>query len=374
MTAKVDNLVIGAGVVGLAVARELARTGEVVVLEKNRGIGEETSSRNSEVIHAGLYYPPGSLKARFCVAGKKKLYAYCAAKGVAHRRCGKLIVAVHEAQRARLEALQRTAVANGVDDLEWLSAEAVRALEPNVTAAAGLWSPSTGIVDSHALMLALRGDLEQAGGSVAVLSRFVTGSRDGDAVRLVCEADGVPIELRAATVVNAAGLHATQVAHALRDLPADSIPPPRYAKGNYFVYTGKSPFAHLVYPLPEDGGLGVHATLDLAGRARFGPDVEWLDADTAVDALDYRVDVTRAAAFYAAIRSYWPGLPDDSLSPAYSGVRPKISQPGEPAADFTLQTSGGRGEPRVVHLFGIESPGLTSALALAEHVRELVQR
>jgi L-2-hydroxyglutarate oxidase LhgO len=374
MTHTVDTIVIGAGVVGLAVARELAQAGdEVIVLEKNRGIGEETSSRNSEVIHAGLYYPEGSLKARLCVEGRAELYDYCKAKGVAYSRCGKVIVAVTDAQRGKLETLHHIGRANGVDDLEWLSAAETHALEPNVRAAAGLWSPSTGIVDSHALMLALRGDLENAGGSVAVLSRFVAGQRDGAALRLRCETDGEELELSARTVVNAAGLHATGVAHALGDLAPSSIPRPRYAKGNYFVYTGKSPFTHLVYPLPEDGGLGVHATLDLAGRARFGPDVQWLDADTGADALEYAVDPARAAAFYAAIRTYWPGLADGSLSPAYAGVRPKISGPGEPAADFTIRTSGGAAEPRAVHLFGIESPGLTSSLAIAAHVRTLLR-
>src|SRR5262245_44550391 len=308
MTQIVDTLVIGAGVVGLAVARELAQAGrEVIVLEKNRRIGEETSSRNSEVIHAGLYYPKGSLKARFCVEGRERLYAYCAAKGIGHRRCGKLVVAVHDAQRPKLAALRESAAANGVSDLDWLDAREARALEPNVLAAAALWSPSTGIVDSHAFMLALQGDLEAAGGSLAVLSRCLGAERHADALELLCTADGGSLRLRARTVINAAGLHATPLARALRDLPADAIPAPRYAKGSYFVYAGKSPFTHLVYPLPEDGGLGVHATLDLAGRARFGPDVEWLAAGTEPEAIDYDVESRRAAAFYAAIRAYWPG-------------------------------------------------------------------
>lgn len=373
MTHTVDTLVIGAGVVGLAIARELAQAGgEVIVLEKNRGIGEETSSRNSEVIHAGLYYPPGSLKARFCVDGRERLYAYCAAKGIAHRRCGKLIVAVHEAQRPKLEAVRRSAAANGVNDLDWLTADEARALEPNVLATAALWSPSTGIVDSHAFMLALQGDLERAGGSLAVLSRCLGAERHGDALELYCTADGEGLHLKARTVINAAGLHATQVARALGDLPADAVPAPRYAKGSYFVYTGKSPFTHLVYPLPEDGGLGVHATLDLAGRARFGPDVEWLPVGTEPEGIDYDVDSRRGAAFYAAIRAYWPGLADGALSASYAGVRPKISGPGEPAADFTIRASGAGGAPRVVHLFGIESPGLTASLAIAAHVRALL--
>jgi L-2-hydroxyglutarate oxidase LhgO len=375
MSHTVDTVVIGAGVVGLAIARELAQAGrEVIVLEKNRRIGVETSSRNSEVIHAGLYYPKGSLKARLCVEGRERLYAYCAAKGIGHRRCGKLIVAVHEAQRPKLVALRASAATNGVIDLDWLEAREARALEPHVLAAAALWSPSTGIVDSHAFMLALQGDLEAAGGSQAVISRCLGGARRGDVFELHCTADGESLNLSARTVINAAGLHATQLARALGDLPADAIPAPRYAKGSYFVYAGNSPFTHLVYPLPEDGGLGVHATLDLAGRARFGPDVEWLAAGTAPEDLDYDVDPSRAAAFYAAIRAYWPGLEDGALSPAYAGVRPKISGPGEPAADFTIRTSGERGGPKTVHLFGIESPGLTASLAIAGHVRGLLGR
>jgi L-2-hydroxyglutarate oxidase LhgO len=373
MIENVDVCVVGAGYAGLTAARRLAQAGrEVIVLEKNRGIGEETSSRNSEVIHAGLYYPAGSLKARFCVEGRERLYAYCAAKAVAHRRCGKLIVAVHEAQRPKLEALRKSAAANGAHDLDWLTGSEARALEPNVLATAALWSPSTGIVDSHALMLALQGDLERGGGSVAVLSRCIGGRRRGDTVEIDCSVDGEALRLRARTVINAAGLYATQVARALGDLPAQEIPAPRYAKGNYFVYTGKSPFTHLVYPLPEDGGLGVHATLDLAGRARFGPDVEWLAPGTEPDSIDYDVDASRGAAFYAAIRTYWPGLADGGLSPAYAGVRPKISGPGEPAADFAIRTSGDAGMPRIVHLFGFESPGLTASLAIGAHVRSLL--
>ena len=368
---EIDAVVIGAGVVGLAAARALALTGrEVIVLEKNQGVGEETSSRNSEGIHAGLYYPAGSAKAELCVTGKALLYDYCETKGIAYRRCGKVIVAVGAEQRPKLEALQRSAAANGVTDLEWLTADEVHGLEPAVRAAAGLWSPSTGIVDSHALMLALRGDLEQAGGSVAVLSHFVRGERRGRALRLTCGVDGETFELDARAVVNAAGLYATEVARALPGLAADAVPTPRYAKGNYFVLTGRSPFSHLVYPLPEDGGLGVHATLDLGGRARFGPDVEWLPPGTRVEELDYAVDPARAASFYAAIRRYWPGLTDGALSPAYSGVRPKIAGPGE-TADFMIRACGDSAG-REVHLFGIESPGLTASLAIGERVRDLL--
>jgi L-2-hydroxyglutarate oxidase LhgO len=359
-------------VVGLAIGRELALGGrEVIVLEKNAAIGEETSARNSEVIHAGIYYPPGSLKARLCVAGKQRLYAYCEDKGIAHRRCGKLIVAAHEAQRAKLESLRSTAERNGVPDLAWLDAREIAVLEPSVRAVAGLWSPSTGIVDSHALMLALRGDLERAGGSVALRARCTAGERAGELVRLSCDVDGEATEVRARVVVNAAGLHALDVARLLA-LPGPPLPQPRFAKGSYFACHGKSPFTHLVYPVPEDGGLGIHATLDLAGRARFGPNVEWLPAGTRAADLDYAVDPRLAAAFYAAIKTYWPGIPPGSLEPAYAGVRPKVGGPGEPAADFQIRALAAPGSASVVQLFGIESPGLTASLALAAHVAALL--
>ena len=372
MSDVVDTVVIGAGVVGLAIARELALLGrEVIVLEKNRAVGEETSARNSEVIHAGIYYPPDSLKARLCVEGRQRLYDYCAEKGVAHRRCGKLIVAVHEAQRVKLDALRRTALANGVADLEPLDEREIAALEPAVRGVAALWSPSTGIVDSHALMLAYRGDLERAGGSVALRARCTAAARDGDLMRLSCDVDGDATELHARTVVNAAGLHALDVARLIAQ-PGLELPAARFAKGNYFVCRGKSPFTHLVYPVPEDGGLGTHATLDLAGRTRFGPNVEWLPAGTRAEDLDYAVDARLAAAFYAAIKTYWPAIPDGCLEPAYSGVRPKINVPGEPAADFAIHVQTAQGAPRVAQLFGIESPGLTASLAIAAHVAALL--
>lgn len=372
MSDVVDTVVIGAGAVGLAVARELALRGrDVIVLEKNRAIGEETSARNSEVIHAGIYYPPGSLKARLCIEGRERLYAYCAEKGIAHRRCGKLIVAVHDAQRPKLDALRRTALANGVADLEPFDAREIAALEPAVRAVAGLWSPSTGIVDSHALMLAYRGDLERAGGSVALRARCTVAAREGDLMRLSCDVDGDATELHARVVVNAAGLHALDVARLIAQ-PGLDVPPPRFAKGNYFVCHGKSPFTHLVYPVPEDGGLGIHATLDLAGRARFGPNVEWLPAGTRAEDLDYAVDARLSAAFYSAIKTYWPAIPDGSLEPAYSGVRPKINGPGEPAADFAIHALAAPGAPPIAQLFGIESPGLTASLAIAAHVAALL--
>jgi L-2-hydroxyglutarate oxidase LhgO len=368
-----DTVVIGAGVVGLAIARELALAGrEVIVLEKNAAIGEETSARNSEVIHAGLYYPRDSLKARFCVEGRQRLYEYCAAKNIAHRRCGKVLVASQPGQVRKLDAVRTAAAANGVNDLEVLSAADIERLEPQVRAVAGLWSPSTGIVDSHALMLALRGDLEAAGGAIATHCRLTAAEPRGATWALTCTTADGPFTLDARTVVNSAGLHATRVA-ALLGAPAGTAPRPRFAKGNYFTYTGRSPFTHLVYPLPEDGGLGVHATLDLAGRARFGPDVEWLHDGVDADALDYSVDAARGAAFHAAIRSYWPGLPDGGLAPAYSGIRPKISGPGEPAADFWIRRADGAGSARAVNLLGIESPGLTSSLAIATYVAELLR-
>jgi len=372
MSDSTEVVVIGAGVVGLAIARELALNGrEVIVLEKNAGVGEETSARNSEVIHAGLYYPRGSLKARFCVEGRTRLYEYCEAKQIPYRRCGKLLVATHAAQLQKLDSVRAAAVANGVTDLEPLAAADVRRLEPHVHALAGFLSPSTGIIDSHAFMLALRGDLEAAGGAIATHCRVSEAERDGSELKITCHTADGPFALRAGTIVNAAGLHATRVARLLT--PHDeTIPQPHFAKGNYFTYSGRSPFTHLVYPLPEDGGLGVHATLDLSGRVRFGPDVEWL-RNTDPGSLDYGVDPARAEAFYGAIRSYWPALPDGGLAPAYSGVRPKISGCGEPAADFSIRRVGELGAARVVQLFGIESPGLTSALAIGAYVAELLR-
>lgn len=362
-----DIVIVGAGVVGLAIARALALEGrEVVVLEKNGAIGEETSSRNSEVIHAGLYYSPGSLKARLCVRGRDALYRYCAEKGIPHSRCGKIVVAVSSEQQAELELLRLRAAANGAPDLQWLEKNELASLEPEVAGTAGLLSPSTGIVDSHALMLALQGDVEQAGGHVALHSELVAGELETDGIRLSISAGGETTKLRAACVVNAAGLHADRTARLIAGQPPEmAIPRVGYAKGSYFIHRGKCPFRHLLYPLPEPGGLGVHATLDLAGRVRFGPDVEWCDT------IDYTVEAGRADRFYEAIRRYWPALADGALSPAYAGIRPKLSGPGEPAADFAI-LSVGTGRVRLVHLLGIESPGLTAALAIGEHVRDAI--
>jgi L-2-hydroxyglutarate oxidase LhgO len=365
MAEKVDCVVIGAGVVGLAVARALAMRGrEVVVLEAEDAIGTGTSSRNSEVIHAGLYYPPGSAKARLCVSGKHLLYAYCEARGVGHRRCGKLIVAADQEQVRTLEKIEATSRANGVDDLRWLTAAEATALEPALSCVAALLSPSTGILDSHGFMLALQGDLEAAGGTVALRAPVRGGQCGGDRIRLEAGSDQ-PIELAARVVVNSAGLRAQEVAQRIDGIPPPSIPPPIYAKGSYYVLQGRSPFRHLIYPVPETGGLGVHLTLDLGGRARFGPDVEW------VEKLDYAVDPAGAERFYRLIRRYWPGLPDGSLQPGYAGIRPKLSRDGTTSADFLIQGPEAHGVCGLINLYGMESPGLTSALAIAERVADL---
>ena len=347
--------------VGLAIARACAAAGrETVLIERHPHAGTETSSRNSGVIHSGIYYPANSLKARLCVAGRDRLYAYCAERGIAHRRTGKLIVA-QEHQVEALRKLQARGVANGVTDLEWLDDSQVRALEPAVRCAAGLFSPSTGIVDPHELMTALQGDFESAGGALAVGSNVTAIRRIGDQLRLTVESDGVPGELAARHVITSAGLDAVPLARCIEGYPAGRIPPAWRAKGNYFACAGR-PFRHLVYPMPNDAGLGVHATLDLDGSTRFGPDVEWTDA------LDYAVDPARADSFYASIREYWPGLPDGALRPGYAGMRPKIAGPGDPAADFRIDGPSEHGIPGLLALFGIESPGLTASLALGAYV------
>ena len=358
---SVDCVVIGAGVVGLAVARALALQGrEVVVLEAAHAIGTGTSSRNSEVIHAGIYYPTGSLKARLCVAGNALLYAYCAERGIDHRRCGKLIVATSAAQAERLNAIARQAAANGVQDLRLLSRPEALALEPQLACVAALLSPSTGIIDSHALMLSLQGDIEAAGGvlvlNCAVAQAFIAGS----AIDLVAD-DGTV--LRATTVVNAAGLNAPALARQFSGLAPQHVPASHYAKGNYFSLAGRSPFSRLVYPVPEAAGLGVHATLDLGGQVKFGPDVQWVENPD-----DLAVDPARGAAFYAEVRKYWPGLANGALQPSYAGIRPKLHGPGEPATDFVIQGPADHGVAGLVNLFGIESPGLTASLAIGQHV------
>ena len=360
-----DCAVIGAGVVGLAVARALALRGrEVIVLESEGAIGTGTSSRNSEVIHAGIYYPQGSLKAQLCVEGKQRLYAYAEERGLPHRRCGKLIVATSEAQVGQLEAIAAQARANGVDDLVLLSRAQARAMEPALECLAALHSPSTGIVDSHALMLSLQGDLEHAGGVLALKSGVV-GAECGGTGIVLKSTDGTA--LRCHSVVNAAGLAAPRLARQFEGLPAAAVPEAWFAKGSYFTLAGRAPFSRLIYPVPEAAGLGVHLTLDLGGQAKFGPDVQWVASPD-----DLVVDPARGEGFYAEVRKYWPALPDGALLPGYAGIRPKISGPGEAAADFMIQGPAAHGVPGLVNLFGIESPGLTSSLAIGRRVGDLL--
>jgi L-2-hydroxyglutarate oxidase LhgO len=362
---RVDCIIAGAGVVGLAVARELAMRGlDVLILEAADAIGTETSSRNSEVIHAGIYYQPGSLKAELCLQGKALLYQYAAERGVPHRRCGKLIVANDPAQLPVLDAIRTRAASCGVDDLELMSGQAATAMEPSLRCHAALLSPSTGIVDSHALMLAYLGDAENAGAMLSLNTEILSGRIDGAGFVLQTRdrSTGERFEIGAKRLINAAGLGANALAANLQGFPAELVPPLHMARGCYFAVTGKPAFSRLIYPVPEQGGLGVHLTLDLAGSMRFGPDVEWIDTK------DYTVDPARAAHFYGEIRKYWPDLANDSLHPTYSGIRPKLSGPGEPAADFMIQGPRHHGQPGLVNLFGIESPGLTSSLAIAPRV------
>jgi L-2-hydroxyglutarate oxidase LhgO len=364
---EVDAVVIGAGVVGLAVARRLALSGHAVwVLEAQAAIGTGASARNSEVIHAGMYYPSGSLKARLCVQGRHMLYDYCAARAIAHRRCGKMLVATSEAQLAQLDAVMAQAHANGVTDVVRLTAAQAQAMEPALQCLGALHSPSTGIVDSHGLMLALQADLEQAGGTVVLrtpVQRVDLAAQLGGR-HTVWTHEGMGLAAR--VVVNAAGLDAPGLAQRFAGLAQHHVPTAFFAKGNYFSLAAKAPFSHLIYPLPEPGGLGVHLTLDLAGQAKFGPDVQWVQ-----DASDYQVDPARGPAFEAQVRKFWPGLPAGVLQPAYAGIRPKISGPGQDAADFCVQGPHVHGVAGLVNLFGIESPGLTSALALGEWVLSL---
>lgn len=360
---RVECIVIGAGVVGLAVARRLALAGiETLVLEREAVHGAHASSRNSEVIHAGLYYPPGSLKARLCVRGREQLYRYCAERGIAHHRCGKLVVATIGDERTTLQRYFDTAVRNGVTDLRWMTSEEVAEREPAVRCVAALWSPSTGIVSSHELMQALLGDLEAHGGVLACRADVVGGRRGRGSHRVFVEQHGVQSELEARWLVNAAGLDAQHVARSFDGLDVATIPPRFLAKGHYFTLQGRSPFGRLVYPVAAGGGLGIHVTLDLAGVVRFGPDVEW------VTTVDYAVDETRQAAFVAAIRRYYPDLDPTRLQAGYTGIRPKLAGPDEPAADFRIQGPEWHGVEGLVNLYGIESPGLTAALAIADEV------
>ena len=364
---NIDYTVVGAGVVGLAIARQLALAGrEVCVLESAAAIGTGTSSRSSEVVHAGIYYPSGSLKAALCVRGRTLLYDYCARNAVAHRKCGKLIVA-DATQTDALHALWRQALANGVDGLQWLPAEQARQLEPGLRCAAALHSPDTGIVDSHALMQSLWRDAETAGAMLALRASVgeVRVLADGFQVEYLHAGERTRFRTRA--LINAAGHGAVPLAQRIHGMDRAHVPGAFLAKGNYYALRGPAPFQRLVYPLPDPGGLGVHLTLDLAGSARFGPDVEWVQAP------DYRT-ASPTPALYANIRRYWPALADGALSPAYCGIRPKIAGPGQAAADFRIDGAGVHGVAGLIHLFGIESPGLTSCLAIAERVAAELDR
>ena len=361
-----EVVVIGAGVVGLAVARALARSGrDVVVLEKEPGIGRHTSSHNSEVIHAGIYYPPGSNKARLCVAGRHALYRYCEENGIAHRRVGKLLVATRDAEIPLLEKLHAQAGRNGVDDLTWLGAAELHALEPALAGVRAIHSPSTGILNSDELMRALRRDAEAAGAQFALGTVVLSGRVVDDGIVLSTGGDGAASVL-ASVVVNAAGPWAPSLARSIHGIPAAAIPTAHFARGHYASLRGRAPFSRLVYPVPVPGGLGVHYTLDLAGQARFGPDVDWIDR------VDYSFYEGRVQAFYSTIRRYYPALADGDLAPGFTGVRPKIVPAGAPDADFVIQGPRVHGIPGLVDLFGIESPGLTASLALAEEVQRLL--
>ncbi|MDR6305581.1 L-2-hydroxyglutarate oxidase LhgO [Nitrobacter vulgaris] len=362
---RVECVVVGAGVIGLAVARQLARSGrEVIVLEAADNIGTETSSRNSEVIHAGIYYPAGSLMARTCVSGRPALYAYCREHGIPHRTCGKLVVATTEREVDRLRAIRAHAEGNGVEDIQFLSRGDARALEPALHCVAALLSPSTGIIDSHAFMLALRGDAERDGATFAFLTPLLGAKATPHGLEIETGGDS-PMTLACDLLINAAGLGAPAVARRIEGMPVERIPPAYLAKGSYFSCSVRAPFSRLIYPVPEPGGLGVHLTLDLAGQPRFGPDVEWIEIP------NYDVDPGRATQFYPAIRRYWPDLPDGALIPAYSGIRPKIVPPAVAVQDFMIEGPADHGLTGLINLFGIESPGLTSSLAIADHVAAL---
>lgn len=368
MADSVEIVVVGAGVVGLAIAKYLAESGhEVLVLEKEKWIGSETSARNSEVIHAGLYYPPESKKAALCIEGKEALYTYCDERGIPHRRCGKLIVAADDGEITSLQRIRANGIASGVDDLVMIDADAATALEPNLKCVAALHSPSTGIVDSHQYMLALEGDIAASGGMIALQTTFLGARRSAQGFSVTTQSvDGAETLLSCRWLVNAAGLHAQAVARLVEDMPSAAIPARYLAKGLYFTLSGAAPFQRLVYPLPTAASLGLHYSVDLGGQARFGPDVEWIDT------IDYEVDGSRARMFEANIRRYFPALKPNSLQPGYAGIRPKIVPPGAPAGDFVIQGPIDHGLDGLIHLFGIESPGLTSSLAIGRTVATLV--
>ena len=361
MADQLDCVVVGAGVVGLAIGRSLAQAGrEVVVLEAEPEIGMHTSSRNSEVIHAGLYYPEGSLKAELCVKGKEMLYEYCEQRHIPFQRIGKLIVAAHEEEQERLLAIRTQAEKNGVMDLRLIEQAEIRELEPAIVGQLALFSPSTGIIDSHSLMIALQADIESHDGIVLTHSRLSSVAVTSSGFRLLV--DGTDDEFECKILINAAGLHAEKVARTIDGLSPDYVSTVRYAVGHYFAYQGRSPFKHLVYPLPIDGGLGVHATNDMGGMARFGPDVDW------VEKIDYGFDDSRLECFAESIRQYFPDLDVRKLAPAYTGIRPKLTGPGEAPQDFAIESAVTHGIAGLVNLFGIESPGLTACLAIGEYV------
>lgn len=369
MTADIDCIVLGAGVVGLAIARELAMAGrEVLVIEKSEAIGTGTSSRNSEVIHAGIYYPQGSLKARLCVQGKQMLYSYCEEKGIPYKRLGKLIVSANPEQTRELAGIAERARLNGVDDLYQISAAQARELEPKLVCDAALVSPSTGIVDSHALMLALQGDAENHGAQCVFHTQFESGEILDSGLFQLNFSGQEPMTLTATTLINSAGLSAPAVARSLKGLAPEHIPHAYYCKGSYFTLSGRSPFSRLIYPMPNHAGLGVHVTVDMGGQAKFGPDTEWVKGE------DYTLDPGRSEVFYEAVRSYWPELPDGALNPGYTGIRPKIVGPDSKAADFVIAGPANHGIRGLVNLFGIESPGLTSCLALAQATRNALNQ
>jgi L-2-hydroxyglutarate oxidase LhgO len=368
MSEKIDCAVIGAGVVGLAIARELALAGrEVIILEAESAFGTHTSARNSEVIHAGIYYPTGSLKARLCVAGRKALYSYCAERGVNHKRIGKVIVASDETQLEGLKKYKQQAEINGVDDIRMLTRNELSELEPAVVSVAGFLSPSTGIVDSHGLMLAYLGDAENRGASLVLNSPVVGGAVTDDGIRL--DVGGVePMSIVCKTVINTAGHGAPAVSRAIIGIPPATIPTNYYSIGHYYTLTGKTPFNHLVYPVARQDWLGVHVTIDLGGRCKFGPDFSWRDS------LDYRFDESREARFYEAIRRYYPGLKDGALQPGYTGMRPRITGKDQAAVDYVIQDHAAHGVRGMINLYGMESPGLTSSLAIGAYVGGLVAR
>jgi len=368
----VDVVVIGAGAVGLAVAAAFARSGrDTLVLEAADGIGTGTSSRNSEVIHAGMYYPTGSLRHRMCVEGRRKLYDYLVARGVPHQKRGKLIVATSDSETRKIEAIHATGLKNDVENLELISGAKAMAWEPNLSCTAALWSPETGLIDSHAYMLALQGEIEDHGGTIAFATPVERIEPLSGGGFRIATGGAEPGSITSRRLVNSGGLGAHAVARRIEGYRADLIPKLVLAKGNYFGCAGRPAFSRLIYPAPVEGGLGVHVTLDLAGRMRFGPDVEWLATNDPAE-VDYTVDPRRSDSFYAAIRRYWPGLPDGVITPDYSGCRPKLSGPGEPAADFRIDGPELHGIEGLVNLFGIESPGLTSSPAIADEVKRRV--